>query len=156
MPILPTRLDSHSDLTFGKLLLLRSKSPQNSSACAHNQRSIVRASTMAAQNHSVPEHEQVSLSRQSSGIDPADYEVAAQLIHHSQGRRESGEGYLGSVLLDPKEPIDGTVGHSDATNEGSGDTGGRENARRSSSQDRLGESQYLPLNLAPTNGQRCR
>ncbi len=148
---MPTKLDSHSDLTFGKLLLLRSKSPQDSSACADNQRSIVRASTMAAQDHSVSEHE-----RQSSGIDPADYEVAAQLIHHSQGRRESGEGYLGSVLLDAKEPVDGTVGHSDATNEGSGDTEGRENARRSSSQDRLGESQYLPLNLAPTNGQRCR
>jgi len=111
---------------------------------------------MAAQDHSVSEHEQPLLSRQSSAIDPADYEVAAQLIHHSQGRRESGEGYLGSVLLDPKESMDGTVGHSDTTNEGSGDTDDQENARRSSSRDRLGESQYLPLNLAPTNGQRCR
>lgn len=111
---------------------------------------------MAAQDHSVSEHEQVSLSRQSSGIDPTDYEVAAQLIHHSQGRRESGEGYLGSVLLDPKESIAGTVGRQDTMNEGSGDTGGQENARRSSSQDRMGESQYLSLNLAPTHGQRCR
>lgn len=111
---------------------------------------------MAAQDHIISENEQVLLSRQSSGIDPADYEVAAQLIHHSQGRRESGEGYLGSVLLDPKEPEDGTVGYPDATNEGSGETEGQENRRRSSSQDRLGESQYLPLNLAPTHGQRCR
>ena len=111
---------------------------------------------MATQGFPGSKHDQTTLSGQSSGIDPADYEVAAQLISHSQGRRDSGEGHNGDADLNRRDPIDGISGLHEDTGDGTGEQNGHEHARRSSSQDRLEESQYSPLKVSPSNGQRCR
>ena len=113
-------------------------------------------SNMAAQGHSGSEHEQVAVSRQSSGVDPAEYEVAAQLIKHSLGQRESRKGNLENTTLDRREPMDEITGREGSMGDGNSDMEGQQDDRRSSSQDRLVDAQYSPLNVPPTNGQRCR
>ena len=98
---------------------------------------------MAAQA-AAAQHPQATLSQQSSEIDPSDYEVAEQLIHHSQGRRESGDEPNGGIAdqkmsldeLDPQE--------------------GQAESRQSSSPEQNADSHYSPINVPPVNGQMCR
>lgn len=112
---------------------------------------------MAAQElSSEQEQAQAAPPRPSSGIDPADFEVAAQLISHSQGRLDSGNGHLGNADLDQKTPDSGVAPTQDRIGDGNGSLDGPENARRSSSRDRIIDSHYSPLALPTTSGQRCR
>lgn len=91
-------------------------------------------------------------SRESSGIDAADYEVAAQLINHAQGQRETD----GHTSVELGKRLNGAVEHRDSNEASNDDTTERQIARQSTSPDGLGESQYSPLPVPPSNGQRCR
>ena len=61
---------------------------------------------------------------------------------------------------DPEEThedsADGDTRLQEHIGEGNYGTDGPESARRSSSRDRTVDSQYSPLIVPPTNGQRCR
>ena len=102
---------------------------------------------MAAQAAAAQES-QDTLSQQSSGVDPTDYDVAEQLVHHSQGRRESKDGQNGGSA-DQKMSLEEVHPASDEHEIQAG-------SRRSSSQEQNTESQYSPITAPPVNGQMCR
>ncbi|KAL8870925.1 MAG: hypothetical protein Q9174_003136 [Haloplaca sp. 1 TL-2023] len=107
---------------------------------------------MDSQTLSTLPDSQQRLSRQSSDID---YELAQQLIQHSQGRRDTTEISSTAQASEPGQPASTTSNshfHDDqnATN-GKGEHDA--NSRRSPSHDRMSESQYAPV--APAMGQAC-
>lgn len=102
---------------------------------------------MAAQAAAAQES-QDTLSQQSSGIDPTEYEVAEQLVHASHGRRESKDGQNGGSA-DHKMSLEEVHPASDEHEI-------QARYRRSSSQEQNTESQYSPINAPPINGQMCR
>ena len=89
-----------------------------------------------------------TLSQQSPGIDPTDCEVAEQLVHHPQGRRDSKDGQNGGSA-DQKMSLEDLPPASDEHEIQAG-------SRRSSSQEQNTESQYSPITAPPVNGQMCR
>ena len=102
---------------------------------------------MAAQTAAAQQSHE-NLSQQSSAIDPTDYEIAEQLVHHSQGRRESRDGQNGSGA-DEKMSLEELPPAGD-------EQGVQAESRRSSSQEQNTESQYSPITAPPVNGQMCR
>ena len=100
---------------------------------------------------SLPDSQQ-RLSRQSSDID---YELAQQLIQHSQGRRDTTEISSTAQASEPGQH-ELTTSNSHFHNDQNATNGKGEhdaNSRRSVSHDRMSESQYAPV--APAMGQAC-
>ena len=98
---------------------------------------------------------QSSLSQQSSGISPSDYEIPEQLVQDPQGRRESGDGQDGdNGGQDTSSDLASRL--HDELNPSSGQPELEAESRRSSSQEQNAESQYSPISVAPVNGQMCR
>ena len=109
---------------------------------------------MAAQA-TAAEHPHAPLSQESSGIDPSDYEVAEQLIQHSQGRRDSGGGQ-DDEIADQKMSLDLAARLHEELNPASAQPELQAESRRSSSPEQNADSQYSPISVPPANGQMCR
>ncbi|KAL8713041.1 MAG: hypothetical protein Q9220_002901 [cf. Caloplaca sp. 1 TL-2023] len=94
------------------------------------------------------------ISRQSSDID---YELAQQLLQHSQGRRDTNE--YGTVNTENEHlSAETAASHSTpSTNHNAIAHASQydEQSRRSISQDRMSESQYAPIKNPPATGQMC-
>ncbi|KAL8701624.1 MAG: hypothetical protein Q9201_004809 [Fulgogasparrea decipioides] len=94
------------------------------------------------------------LSRQSSDID---YELAQQLIQHSQGRRDPNDG--GHTSSEERRGLPETsISHGDLHTDQSAMNGKLQqngDPRRSGSHDQMSESQYAPMKTPPAMGQKC-
>ena len=108
---------------------------------------------MAVQS-TAPQHRPSSLSQQSSGISPSDYEISEQLVKDPQDRRESGDGRDGDNGQDISSDLASRL--HEELNPISGQPELEAESRRSSSQEQNAESQYSPISLAPVHGQMCR
>lgn len=98
------------------------------------------------------------LSQQSSELD---YEIAQQLVQHSQEARDGSRGSFITSVNDlrasPTAAIDETDNNGDpTTNDHEHEVQKRQSPPRSPSQDRPREGQYAPLTSAPAMGQVCR
>lgn len=105
------------------------------------------------QHHQPPHHQ---ASTQSSEIE---YDIAQQLIQHSQGGRDgSGESMVASSL-ERRSSMDFIVAATSpkedyrVTDKKFPD---RHDVRRTPSQERPPESHYAPINIPPASGQMCR
>ncbi|KAL8726595.1 MAG: hypothetical protein Q9166_006630 [cf. Caloplaca sp. 2 TL-2023] len=95
-----------------------------------------------------------TLSRQSSDIE---YEIAHQLIQHSQGRGDASE-FGSTASASERGPTEDTIPHGLPHVDQSAINGKLQyerGSRRSPSQDRMSESQYAPLKNPPAMGQVC-
>ena len=110
---------------------------------------------MGVQGGSGQKQPQSAISRQ-PGLDPADYEIAAQLINHAQGRRESGSARSERETINHLARRDNGEAPQNGMKEGDSHIEHPTESRQSSSPEHTGESQYSPLNVQATNGQRCR
>lgn len=107
---------------------------------------------MASQTLSSLSDTQRRLSRQSSDID---YELAQQLIQHSQGRRDTNDGGH-TASANERGLAEATPSHNQVHTEQNAVNGKSHydgNSRRSISHDRVSESQYAPV--TPAMGQEC-
>lgn len=111
--------------------------------------------SMGGQGRPGQKQPQDSMSRQ-SGLDQADYEIAAQLIHHAQGRRESGSTRSERDTMNNPTLSENDGAPQNGTKNGNSHVEPPPESRQSSSPDQTGESQYSPLNVPATNGQKCR
>lgn len=109
---------------------------------------------MVVQGGSSQKHPPDSMSRQLA-LDQADYEIAAQLIHHAQGRRESGPTRSERDTMNNPTLKENDDAPQNGTKNGNSHMEPPPETRQSSSPDHTEESQYSPLNVPATNGQRC-
>lgn len=114
------------------------------------QRVLLGASTLASSHH--------MLSQQSSELD---YEIAQQLVQHSQEARDGSRGDLTTSVKDlgatPTALIDGTnIDRDSITSDHEHEIQKGQSPSRSPLQDRPREGQYAPLTSAPAMGQVCR
>lgn len=98
------------------------------------------------------------LSQQSSELD---YEIAQQLVQHSQEARDGSRGSFITSVNDlrasPTAAIDETDNNGGPiTNDHEHEVQKRQSPPRSPLQDRPREGQYAPLTNAPAMGQVCR
>ena len=97
------------------------------------------------------------LSQQSSELD---YEIAQQLVQHSQEARDGSRGDIITSAKDigvsPTSVIDGTCNGDTITRDDEHEIRKRQSPPRSPLQDRPREGQYAPLTNAPAMGQVCR
>lgn len=99
-------------------------------------------------------HSPPHLQRQSS-----DFEIAQQLVQHSQAAREGNGDGAHDGASGPKSPADLTTdvsfpAEAQNTSEGENEQGHREG--QSPSQDRQSDLHYAPISSQPVMGQICR
>lgn len=114
------------------------------------QRLSLGASSLASSHH--------MLSQQSSELD---YEIAQQLVQHSQEARDGSRGDILTSVKDlgasPTAVLDGANINGDSiANDHEQESQKRQSPPRSPLQDRPREGQYAPLTSAPAMGQVCR
>ncbi|KAI4177594.1 MAG: hypothetical protein LQ348_005796 [Seirophora lacunosa] len=114
--------------------------------------SSVGKQEMESQAPSNPPESQQALSRQSSEID---YEIAHQLIQHAYGKFDANEP-VGTAATSEAAPPDPAPSRQPANQRAmNGHSSHERDARRSTSQDRVSESQYAPMKNPPAMGQVC-
>lgn len=97
------------------------------------------------QGHSASEHHDRHPSERSSEFE---YEIAKQLIQHSQGRRPSPEGSGGATERNGDQR---STDHALQPQEESGRTSSQERP-----QERVSDMHYAPITAPPALGQVCR
>lgn len=107
---------------------------------------------MEPQAPSDPSDSNRTLSRQSDDID---YEVAHQLIQHAQGRHDFTDGGNAASTSDGGAPESAAAEQINDQRAVNGKLAYNGDPRRSTSQDRMSESQYAPLKNPPAMGQVC-
>lgn len=97
---------------------------------------------------------QRALSQQSSNIE---YEIAHQLVQHaqSQGKYDPAEVANAASSIERRPPETAPAPQPDDQRATNGNQASDHNSRRSTSQDRMSESQYAPLKNPPATGQLC-